>query len=307
MRAGAFCQLSLSLCFGPAPDQAATPPPLQPRPPPPRSTRRCAPDASYLAGQLTFSLSADPLAPSYLDSAATLDTPIGASLLVFGQGRCRIAPAWNVNEISFPAPGSTTTYSMPSAEVLPSQCSDSAEKLLSLSGAGGQWSWNVLQVRIPVHCPLSLVLSGSSAPWSPKLYRSKDEATSALLRSFSAHPRTPVFLAAQVLGTNQGANLIGFFATDAVQPPPPAGGSCGAGFSPMIMMEWFPQSSDNIAWSVTLLSRNLSYFDLLGTNTNILGYTTLRSIDEDVADAVNTNDPGACGALAQTASNTGCG
>lgn len=161
--------------------------------------RWCAPSAAALTGPLSFVLTADPAAPAYLDSASPADVPIGVSIFVVSQGRCRIAPAWNVAELSFPVPGTTGTYTMPGgAEAPPLACADTQEKLLSVSNSGRPWSWNVLQV----------------------------------------------------LGTNTGANLYGFISADAVLPPAAQqpGGACPPGYSPMLFMEWFPQSSDNVPW-----------------------------------------------------------
>lgn len=204
--------------------------------------RWCAPSAAALQGPLTFSLSADPLAPAYLDSAATADVPIGASLFVMSQGRCRIAPGWKAAELSFPVPGATGSYSMPAPDVAPLACSDGQDKLLSQSGVGRLWSWNVLNV----------------------------------------------------LGTDLGANFYGYISQDAVLPPPAQqpSGQCPPGYSPMLFMEWFPQGADNVAWYVTLVSRNAPYFNVSGVNPLSTGVANvLRSINENISDAVNSNDP----------------
>lgn len=51
----------------------------------------------------------------------------------------------------------------------------------------------------------------------------------------------------QVLGTKAGADLLGYHATTAVFDRPPDG-ACPPLYAPQIALQWFPQSSDSVAW-----------------------------------------------------------
>lgn len=219
--------------------------------------RWCAPSAAAAAAPMTVRLVTDPAASMYSGAPQSAEV----KFVVIDVNRCRVAPQWPHLYMAFPSPAvGAFTAVVPSFRTT---CDFATPKELEMEArgrAGGR--------RAPLLAALFLSLCAQREPL-------RADPSQDPYGSWS-------FAMLQILGSGYGANLTGYLLQNAIKEASYACGgktgipnsryltvarsttppqvplnttSCGAGFAPAIFFNWFPASSDNVPWTISLIAR----------------------------------------------------